>query len=104
MRSRIPGKEAIQQGTERDFRASSRLSAWSVSSKTLGQSQNTRKVSALKTQAVFKLQRHSHQSFYEMNFFYSNVENDSISIPLSLQLNDLALLITLALFLCFEVN
>lgn len=43
-------------------------SAWSVSSKTLGQSQNTRKVSALKTKAVFKLQRHSHQSFFRGEF------------------------------------
>lgn len=59
---------------------------------------------ALKTQAVFKLRRHSHHSFSEMNFFYSNIKSDSIPKPLLLKLSYLALLIVLALFLSFEVK
>lgn len=79
------------------------LSVWTISSRTVGQSHNT-KVSALKTQAVFKLWRHSHHSLSDMNFFHSRMENDSIPKPLLLKLNYSRLLIVLALFLSFEVK
>lgn len=103
MRSPTPGKEAIQQDTDLDFRPfSAALSLDNLLKDTRTEPQH--KVSALKTQAVFKLWRHSHHSFSDINFFYSYMENDSIPKPLLLKLNYSRLLIVLALFLSFEVK
>lgn len=92
MQSLTPGKEVIQQDTEHAFRPSSAPPSLDSLLK-----DTQEKAPALKTQAVFKLQRHRQHSC-QTNIFYSNMENDSIDFNTSFIATQLYSITFLALF------